>query len=366
MLTTTGLPAFCAVFTACRIWSDAVTEPPGESTLQHDGLDVLVARRLADGLGQIVAGDAGCWRRAGILGGAVADFARRLDDGDVGVANARSAARAHRSMNLTVLAPAPARALARGARFIVIADAVDQAARARLFGELRAGFQRRDHVGARSACGWRPSASTAGVIDRLHQRGELLAVGRRHLLFHEHVGGAFVFGALGDLGLGLDLVQRCRAGTPRRRPCPTARRGSWAASRFRWRRWRRHSRPGPAPKKAVAWAMTNLPWLRKRCDARRRSPAPSAVESAPLPSRITMPLTRLSRPAVSSPSTTSITVTRRGVKMLVGRGGGIGDRLAQIQRQHHVAGLAVAPGQRDHQQHHQQQDQGHARPWRCR
>ena len=29
MLTTTGLPAFCAFFTASRIWSEAVTEPPG-------------------------------------------------------------------------------------------------------------------------------------------------------------------------------------------------------------------------------------------------------------------------------------------------------------------------------------------------
>ena len=37
----------------------------------------------------------------------------------------------------------------------------------------------------------------------------------------------------------------------------------------------------------------------------------SAVESAPLPSRSTTPLTRLSRPAASSPSTTSITVTGR-------------------------------------------------------
>ena len=79
---------------------------------------------------------------------------------------------------------------------------------------------------------------------------------------------------------------------------------------------------------------------------RRRSPAASAVESAPLPSRITTPLTRLSRPAASSPSTTSITVTRRGREDAAGRGGAVVDRLAQIQRQHHVAGQPVAARQR--------------------
>ncbi len=32
MLTTTGMPLACAFFTASRIWSEALTEPPGEST----------------------------------------------------------------------------------------------------------------------------------------------------------------------------------------------------------------------------------------------------------------------------------------------------------------------------------------------
>src|SRR5471032_1056586 len=63
--------------------------------------------------------------------------------------------------------------------------------------------------------------------------------------------------------------------------------------------------------------MTNLSLARKRWMAPAIS-CPAAVDSAPLPSRITRPFTRLSRPAASSPNTTSITVTRLGVRMLPG------------------------------------------------
>src|SRR5471032_2829233 len=63
--------------------------------------------------------------------------------------------------------------------------------------------------------------------------------------------------------------------------------------------------------------MTNLSLPRKRWMAPAIS-CPSAVDNAPLPSRITTPFTRLSRPAASSPNTTSITVTRLGVRMLPG------------------------------------------------
>src|ERR1043166_3152760 len=103
--------------------------------------------------------------------------------------------------------------------------------------------------------------------------------------------------------------------------------------------------------------MTNLPCERKRLMASAISWA-SAVESAPLPSRTTMPLTRLSRPAASNPRTRSITVPRRGApgrEDTAGRSGAVVDGLAQIQRQHHIAGQTVAARQGDHQQHNEDQ-----------
>ena len=241
MLTTTGLPAFCATFTACRIWSDAVTDPPGESTRSTMALMFLSRAAwpmAADRSSLAMPEEAlsrNSWRcrrgsrppprpgrywrcrtRCGVL---------------------------HIVGDLDRLGAGAGAGERRRARFVVIADAVHQTARARIFGKLRAGFQRRDHFGAGEMAVGRHLAD-GGVIDRIHQRGELLAVGRRHLLFHEHVGGAFIFGALGDLRLGLDLVEQCRAGTTRRRRRPTPRRGFWAAPRSHRRRWRRDSRPG--------------------------------------------------------------------------------------------------------------------------
>ena len=84
MLTTTGLPLACAFFTASRIWSDAVTEPPGESTRSTMALMLGIARRLADRLRQIVAGDAGAGVEEIALRGAVDDLARRFDHRDIG------------------------------------------------------------------------------------------------------------------------------------------------------------------------------------------------------------------------------------------------------------------------------------------
>ena len=141
----------------------------------------------------------------GSLGGAVADFAGRLDDGDIGGTQARRGI-LHIVGELDRFRAAAGTGIGGGARLIVIADAVHQPAGARVFGELRAGFQACDHFWAGDMAVGRHLADGA-VIDRVHQRGELLAVGGRHLLFHEHVGGAFIFGALGDLRLGIDLVQ---------------------------------------------------------------------------------------------------------------------------------------------------------------
>ena len=88
MLTTTGLPAFCAIFTACRIWSDAVTEPPGESTRSTMALMFLsrAAWRMAADRSSLAMPAEVLSRE--LLRGAVADFARRLDHGDIGACRA--------------------------------------------------------------------------------------------------------------------------------------------------------------------------------------------------------------------------------------------------------------------------------------
>ena len=102
----------------------------------------------------------------------------------------------------------------------------------------------------------------------------------------------------------------------------------------------------------MAWAMTNLPWSRKRCSAAEISSA-WAIDSAPSPSRITTPLIRESRAACIEGERPNSSRSAAGWPRERPDGRRIGHGLAQIQRQHHVGRQAVAPRQADHQQHQQ-------------
>ena len=51
-------------------------------------------------------------------------------------------------------------------------------------------------------------SSERGVVPAIHHRRQLFAVGAGHFLFGVHVGGAFIFGALGHLRHGVNLVEQ--------------------------------------------------------------------------------------------------------------------------------------------------------------
>ena len=225
MLTTTGLPAFCAAFTACRIWSLAVTEPPGEST--RSTMALMFLSRAA---WPIAADRSSLAMPAQVLSSEFLAVPSRISPAASTMAILAAPKCCDRVLHivgeLDRLGAGSGAGVGGGARLVVIADAVHQpggcAHPRRIAGWPPAPRSLRRVVMWRLAAIWLDRA----VIDRLHQRRELLAVGRRHLLFHVHVGGAFVFGALGDLGHGLDLVQECRAGKSRRRRRPTRENGA--------------------------------------------------------------------------------------------------------------------------------------------
>ena len=90
---------------------------------------------------------------------------------------------------------------------VVVTDAVDQLLSLGVIGELRARFQRRNQRLAAELAVF-GGIIHRGVIPGVHQRIELLAVLLGHARFHVHIGSALVLGALGDLRLGLDLVEQ--------------------------------------------------------------------------------------------------------------------------------------------------------------
>ena len=129
---------------------------------------------------------------------------------------------------------------------------------------------------------WRSAATSATAVSRqdLATSVSCSRSGIGHRLFHVHVGGALIFGALGHLRLGLDLVEQAsqeNLAQAAARDLEVAfglhpdlvggRRGDIIAQ--------------AGVRKPVAWAMTNLPWARNRLSAAEISSA-SASDSAPI------------------------------------------------------------------------------------
>ncbi len=184
--------------------------------------------------------------------------------------------------------------------------------------------------------------------------GELRLVRIRHGLFHVHVGGALIFGTLGHLRHGLDLVQQPSQENLAHRAARNLEiapgldpnlRGRGGGDIVAQSGGEESGRLGDGEFSMIAETVQrrgDLLALRQRQGAVAQ-PHHHALDA------------RVPRRVVKRQHDVHHRLPGTGQRQAGNRR--IRDRPAQIQSQHHGAGKTVAPGQSDHQQDRENQDQ---------